>query len=37
MAFVYIHLLWFGSWIVFRVEHYPYRLLTMIESSSPPS
>jgi uncharacterized membrane protein len=32
MTFVYIHLLWFGSWIVFRVEHYPYGLLTMIVS-----
>jgi uncharacterized membrane protein len=32
MAFVYIHILWFGSWIVFRVEHYPYGLLTMIVS-----
>jgi uncharacterized membrane protein len=32
MAFVYIHVLWFGSWIVFRVEHYPYGLLTMIVS-----
>jgi hypothetical protein len=25
MAFVYIHILWFGSWIVFRVEKYPVR------------
>jgi len=32
MAFVYLHILWFGSWIVFRVEHYPYGLLTMIVS-----
>jgi uncharacterized membrane protein len=32
MAFVYIHVLWFGSWIGFRVEHYPYGLLTMIVS-----
>ena len=32
MAFVYIHIAWFGSWIVFRVEHYPYGLLTMIVS-----
>jgi uncharacterized membrane protein len=32
MAFVYIHILWFGGWIVFRVEHYPYGLLTMIVS-----
>jgi hypothetical protein len=26
-AFVYIHIAWFGSWIVFRIEHYPYGLL----------
>jgi uncharacterized membrane protein len=32
MAFVYIHILWFGSWIGFGVEKYPYRLLTMIVS-----
>jgi uncharacterized membrane protein len=32
MAFVYIHVLWFGCWIGFRVEHYPYGLLTMIVS-----
>ncbi len=32
MLFVYIHLLWFGCWIGFRVEHYPYGLLTMIVS-----
>src|SRR5215472_14253318 len=32
MAFVYIHILWFGSWIVFGVEGYPYGLLTMIVS-----
>jgi uncharacterized membrane protein len=32
MAFVYIHLAWFGCWIGFRVEHYPYGLLTMIVS-----
>jgi uncharacterized membrane protein len=32
MAFVYIHVLWFGGWIGFRVEHYPYGLLTMIVS-----
>jgi uncharacterized membrane protein len=32
MAFVYIHILWFGSWIVFRVERYPFGLLTMIVS-----
>ena len=32
MAFVYIPIAWFGSWILFRVEHYPYGLLTMIVS-----
>ena len=32
MAFVYIHLAWFGCWIAFRVEHYPFGLLTMIVS-----
>ena len=32
MAFVYLHLLWFAAWIVFRVEAYPYGLLTMIVS-----
>jgi uncharacterized membrane protein len=32
MRFVYIHALWFGAWIIFKVEHYPYGLLTMIVS-----
>jgi uncharacterized membrane protein len=32
MAFVYIHVLWFTSWIVFGVEDYPFGLLTMIVS-----
>jgi uncharacterized membrane protein len=32
MAFVYIHVLWFALWILFRVEHYPFGLLTMIVS-----
>ena len=32
MAFVYAHIVWFGCWIGFRVEHYPYGLLTMIVS-----
>jgi uncharacterized membrane protein len=32
MAFVYIHLFWFGCWIGFGVERYPYGLLTMIVS-----
>jgi uncharacterized membrane protein len=32
MAFVYLHLVWFGCWIGFGVEKYPYGLLTMIVS-----
>jgi uncharacterized membrane protein len=32
MAFVYLHVLWFGLWIGFGVEGYPYGLLTMIVS-----
>jgi len=32
MMFVYLHILWFGSWISFRVENYPFGLLTMIVS-----
>jgi len=32
MTFVYLHILWFGSWIGFGVEKYPYGLLTMIVS-----
>ena len=32
MAFVYIHVLWFGCWITFGVERYPFGLLTMIVS-----
>jgi|SRR5581483_449423 len=32
MAFVYMHLAWFACWIGFRVEHYPFGLLTMIVS-----
>ena len=32
MMFVYLHILWFGSWIIFRVENYPFGLLTMIVS-----
>ena len=32
MAFVYLHIIWFGSWILFGVEGYPYGLLTMIVS-----
>ncbi len=32
MAFVYLHILWFGCWIAFGVERYPFGLLTMIVS-----
>ena len=32
MLFVYIHLVWFGCWIGFGVEKYPFGLLTMIVS-----
>ena len=32
MPFVYIHILWFGCWIGFGVENYPFGLLTMIVS-----
>jgi uncharacterized membrane protein len=32
MWFVYIHILWFGCWIGFGIEKYPYGLLTMIVS-----
>jgi uncharacterized membrane protein len=32
MAFVYVHIVWFGCWIGFGVEGYPYGLLTMIVS-----
>jgi uncharacterized membrane protein len=32
MTFVYLHVIWFGCWIGFRVESYPYGLLTMIVS-----
>jgi uncharacterized membrane protein len=32
MAFVYIHIIWFGCWIGFGVEEYPFGLLTMIVS-----
>ena len=28
MWFVYIHIIWFSSWIGFGVEKYPYGLLT---------
>jgi uncharacterized membrane protein len=32
MMFVYIHLVWFAIWIVFKVEKYPFGLLTMMVS-----
>jgi uncharacterized membrane protein len=32
MLFVYLHIIWFGCWIGFGVERYPYGLLTMIVS-----
>ena len=32
MRFVYLHIIWFAAWIGFRVEHYPFGLLTMIVS-----
>jgi len=32
MTFVYLHIIWFGAWIAFGVERYPYGLLTMIVS-----
>src|SRR5262249_35576998 len=32
MTFVYLHVIWFGAWIGFGVESYPFGLLTMIVS-----
>jgi uncharacterized membrane protein len=32
MAFVYLHIVWFAAWIVFKIEAYPFGLLTMIVS-----
>jgi uncharacterized membrane protein len=32
MTFVYLHIVWFASWIGFGVEKYPFGLLTMIVS-----
>jgi len=32
MKFVYLHLIWFGSWIGLHVESYPFGLLTMVVS-----
>ncbi len=31
-AFVYIHIVWFGFWILLPVEPFPYGLLTMVVS-----
>jgi uncharacterized membrane protein len=32
MRFVYLHIVWFACWIGFRVEAFPFGLLTMIVS-----
>ncbi len=32
MPFVYLHVVWFALWIAFRVEPFPFGLLTMIVS-----
>jgi uncharacterized membrane protein len=32
MLFVYFHIVWFGCWIAFGAEDYPFGLLTMIVS-----
>jgi uncharacterized membrane protein len=32
MWFVYVHIVWFALWIGFRVEKFPFGLLTMIVS-----
>ena len=32
MTFVYLHIIWFASWIALGVEDYPFGLLTMIVS-----
>ena len=32
MAFVFVHIAWFGLWLSIPVEQYPYGLLTMIVS-----
>jgi uncharacterized membrane protein len=32
MPFVYLHVAWFALWIAFRVEPFPFGLLTMIVS-----
>ena len=32
MAFVYVHIIWFGLWISIPLEKYPFGLLTMVVS-----
>jgi uncharacterized membrane protein len=32
MAFVYVHIVWFGLWISLHLEKFPYGLLTMMVS-----
>ena len=32
MSFVVLHVVWFAAWIAFRVEPFPFGLLTMIVS-----
>jgi len=32
MVFVYVHIVWFALWIGFRVEKFPFGLLTMMVS-----
>src|SRR5687768_234026 len=32
MVFVGIHVVWFGAWIILRVEPFPFGLLTMLVS-----
>jgi uncharacterized membrane protein len=32
MPFIYIHIVWFALWIGFRVEKFPFGLLTMLVS-----
>jgi uncharacterized membrane protein len=32
MTFVYVHVLWFGAWVIIGVEPFPFGLLTMLVS-----
>jgi uncharacterized membrane protein len=32
MPFVYVHIVWFSLWVGFRVEKFPFGLLTMLVS-----